>query len=329
MLRSLNDLLRVVDELYGEDSPPKPFRILKALPKLRGGAKPSDLARTVRTTSKRLDAVARSSDPIAEILGIPLDGVTDESRSNSRSLLGQLLVGALAERAFEKLYRERMGGHEIHLADERAGRTETDYLVLNGAGRPVFRVNIKFHASRFAKARELVGLEPDDCFALATYKIHQALVKQDRERLNYMFAVVGVPGLTGLRVGAIIPEDLVQVAALVRSGKRAVEEKIVEHLLGEDAGAEVSSTVAGFRHQIEDAEWRVLSATKAARLVRERMFERVYAVRVRSFARNYRNAEVDMHFSLREDLTPLAGLLTVLRDRGPPGVSTYLSRGEF
>jgi hypothetical protein len=50
---------------------------------------------------------------------------------------------------------------------------------------------------------------------------------------------------------------------------------------------------------------------------------------VRAFARNYRNAELDMHFSLREDLTPLPEFLRVLRDDGLHGLVARLERGTI
>ncbi len=43
-------------------------------------------------------------------------------------------------------------------------------------------------ALRSGKAAELVGLDPSDCFALATYKIYQGLQKQEEEVLPYLFA---------------------------------------------------------------------------------------------------------------------------------------------
>ena len=64
-----------------------------------------------------------------------------------------------------------MHSEEFELRDLREGRTDTDYRLYNGRGRPIYRVNIKFHGSPFRRAPEMVGLESDDCFALATYKI--------------------------------------------------------------------------------------------------------------------------------------------------------------
>jgi hypothetical protein len=66
-----------------------------------------------------------------------------------------------------------------------------------------------------------------------------------------------------------------------------------------------------------------------ARLLRDKLFDRVFAVRVPRFARNYRNAEVDMHFSLVQDLTLLKDFLTSARERGLHGLAVDLERGEI
>lgn len=92
-----------------------------------------------------------------------------------RATIGQLIIGNLAEQVFEDNYRRTVGSRELKLEDDRSGGGDTDYLVRNGQGRQVFRLNIKFHGSQFRKAQELVGLPSEDCFALATYKIYSAL----------------------------------------------------------------------------------------------------------------------------------------------------------
>lgn len=93
-----------------------------------------------------------------------------------------------------------MHSEEFELRDLREGRTDTDYRLHNGRGRPIYRVNIKFHGSQFRRGREMVGLDSSDCFALATYKIHSAIEKQKQEGLPYFFAIVGVP-TSRVRVG--------------------------------------------------------------------------------------------------------------------------------
>ena len=332
MLRTAEDLLRTLSIVYREEELPRPFLLLQGAERVRRGDDPRAIAKMAGTTSKRLQAIASSPDSLTAALGIDLATASGEERmAKARAMLGQLLVGALAERAFEKIYKTTMGTSELKLEDFRDSRNETDYRVLNGQNRPVFRINIKFHGTRFRKAADLVGLDPADCFALATYKIHQALQKQEKEVLPYIFAIVGVADLTGVRVGQAIPEDLVHLNALILgskiSGKRDVEDGIVLHLIDTPQPDETQASIDEFRRQIEEADWRVISARRADKLLRDKLFDRVFAVRVRAFARNYRNAELDMHFSLEEDLTRLEKFLDLIKTSGLHGLSVHLERG--
>jgi hypothetical protein len=332
VLRTLDDLLEVAVRLHAGDLP-RPLQVLDAVSRVQKGGEVREVARSLRVAARRLEAIAAEGDPISAVLGASLEeAATPEVQRRPREMLGQLLLGELAERAFETIYKETMGTQELTIEDDRQSRNETDYRVLNGARRPVFRINIKFHGTLFRNARDLVGLDQEDCFALATYKIHQGLQKQEDERLPYLFAIVSAPGLTGGRAGAAIPEDLVHYVSLAHQapkfpGKRSLEESVVSHLLAVPQSEPFGSEVRALRTGIQTAEWRVLSARKADQLLRKLLFERVYAVRVRAFARNYRNAELDMHFSLREDLTRLDGFLGGLRERGLQGLAVDLERG--
>lgn len=334
MLRSLDDLLGLIGRLYPENPPP-PFLLLQGVKRVKAGEDAGQVARSVRSTRKRLEALAAAADPLEELFDCGLASACEaEAMRRPQGMIGQLLLGELAERAFERIYKETMGTDELILEDAREARNETDYRVLNGQRRPVFRINIKFYGTLFRNARDLVGLDPEDCFALATYKIHQGLQKHESERLPYVFVIVGVPGLTGASVGAAVPEDLAHLVSLVHAaagvpGKRAIEERVVASLIDSEQPEPFRTELTRFRVEIEAAEWYALSARRAARLLREKLFERVYAVRVRAFARNYRNAELDMHFSLAQDLTPLKVFLTSARERGLHGLAVDLERGEI
>jgi hypothetical protein len=302
---------------------------------MQEGERVEDVARSVKTTTKRLSGILTAVDPVSAVFGVSLQEASlEKSMGRARRVLGQLLLGELAELAFEEIYKTTMGTEELAIEDDRASRNDTDYRVLNGAGRPAFRINIKFHGTLFRKAKDLVGLEPEDCFALATYKIYQGLQKQNDEHLPYIFVIVSAPGLTGEAVGAAIPEDLVHLVSLVQisprfSGKRTLEESAVRLLLqGEEVG-NLHGQLHAYKEAISKAEWRILSARRAAHLLVEKLFDRVYAVRVRGFARHYPNAELDMHFSLESDLTRLADFLHNLRERGLHGLTVELERGVF
>jgi hypothetical protein len=332
VLHDLDDLLGLVGRLYPED-PPDPFPLLEAVARVRNGEDAAQLRKTAHTTRKRLEALAAAADPIEQLFGFSLAAVGEtEAMRRPRGMIGQLLLGELAERAFVRIYKQTMGTNELILEDDRSSRNDTDYRVLNGQRRPVFRINIKFYGTLFRNARDLVGLEPEDCFALATYKIHQGLQKHENERLPYVFIIVGVPGLTGASVGEAVPEDLAHLISLIHSakgvpGKRAIEERVVANLIDAEQPEPFRTDLAHFREEIESAEWYALSARRADRLLREKLFERVYAVRVRAFARNYRNAELDMHFSLAQDLTPLKVFLASAKERGLHGLAVDLERG--
>jgi len=333
MLTSLDDLLSTVSDVYQSGETPKAFGVLRAALAVRSGANPKDLARALRTTAKKLREAADAPDPVVAVFGASLaQAASPASLAKARKGLGQMLLGTLSERIFESIYKEMMGTEELELVDTREGRSDTDYRVLNGSKRQVFRINIKFFGSPFRNAPDLVGLQSDDCFALATYKISQAVQKQEKEALPYIFAIVGVPGLRGESVGEAIPGSLAHLVSLVLESKvprkRDVEDAVVLHLVDNPQSEPVESVVKGFEAQIRSAPWKVISARKADLLLRRMLFERVYAVRVRAFAKNYRGAEVDMHFSTSQDLTPLEDFLRILREKGLHGLTALLERGD-
>ncbi len=271
----------------------------------------------------------QASDRLRHVLGRGIEDIEPVHLQKSRLILGQLLLGRCAERAFEEIYRTEMHTHEFDLRDLRESRTDTDYRVYNGQGRPVYRINIKFHGSQFRRAPDLVGLDSKDCFALATYKIYSALQKQDEERLPYFFAIVGVPELTGESVGRAVPAHLAEAVALIHHApkaerKRNFEDAIIDYVLKQRL-AVFEETFA----RIVQAGWFILSARKADNLLRQLLFDRVYALRIRNFAQQFRGAELDMHFSLSRDLVPLQQFLATLRNEGATKVATLLERGEF
>ncbi len=333
MIQTFEDLTRTLDLLFPAAVLPKPFHLATAVRLVREqGLAPKEAARSVRTTAARVTQLAAAADPVVGILGQAVPSLTAAIETRARAAVGQLLIGNLAERVFEDLYRRSVQSPVLELRDDRTARGDTDYLVFDEQGRQVFRINIKFHGSAFKKAKEMVGLEPENCFALATYKIRAALQKQETEQLPYIFVIVGVPGLTGEIVGRHVPEDLIHLCGITRAlgtGIRTFEDQIVKRLAGAPVEFGFEAVVQEYSEKIRQAKWFVLSARRADKLLHEHLFDRVYALRVRAFARNYGNAEVDMHFSLSEDLRPLAEFLQVLRDGGLHGLTARLERGTL
>lgn len=324
------DLISFLHSAYPGGSWPRPFHILEGLQKIAAGASLKEAARAVGTSAHHLQKAVESDNPEFDILGFKPSDVTDEDRRKAATILGGLLLGQVAERAFEDIYRTEMGRDaEFALVDLRESRTDTDYRVLNGRGRPIYRLNIKFFGSTFRRGLEMVGLEPEDCFPLATYKIIGALEKQNEEHLPYVFTVVGVPNLTAISIRDYFALSEIQIMALITkseriSGKRALEEVIVKRIISEGAKAYIETY-----NRIRAAEWYVLSARKAFNLLRSLLIERVYALRVRNFAQQFRGAELDMHFSLKRDLVTLRDFLQTLKEEGQTKMASLLERGTF
>jgi hypothetical protein len=326
----MNGSVGALHRLYGCESWPRPFHVLKAVDLIREGMDPADAARAMGTTRRRVLSLASNADPVAEILGVSAAGVGQEDREAAKRGLAQMLLGRAAELAFEDIYRGEMGAREFQLVDLHEGRTDTDYRLLNGRGRPLYRINIKFTGSTFRRAPELVGLAPDDCFPLATYKIFNALRKQEEEHLPYIFLAVFVRALNVDTIGSYLPADSIDLLAWMRRSRknglprRAIEDRTVNRLAA--GRAEAFRLVYG---PIRDAGWYVLSARKADKLMRDLLFDRIYALKIRGFAQQFRGAELDMHFSLTKDLVPLKRFLDTLRDGGQTMVATMMERGTI
>jgi len=191
-------------------------------------------------------------------------------------------------------------------------------------GNPVCRMNIKFHGTMFRRAQELVGLDPDDCFALATYKIFNALRRQEQEAVPYVFLVLSVRDLTAQSVADRVPEDFAWLLAVLK-GRRVVEEAIAREL----SKASYLRQFEGILARMGEGEFRLISARRAFNLVRDKLFERVFALRVRRFNQSYRNAEIDMHLSISRELTPLRTFLEILSRDSLHVLNVRLDRGEI
>ena len=82
-------------------------------------------------------------------------------------------------------------------------------------------------------------------------------------------------------------------------------------------------------NRIRSAKWHILSARKAFNLLHSMLIERVYALRVRNFAQQFRGAELDMHFSLKKDLVSIGDFLHTLKSEGQTKIASLLERGTF
>ncbi len=318
-------LAAVIEEvLRGETVRDRDIRLVRGVARILRGDDSAQVAPQLKLQRRGLEATVDGVRTKGLATFQKFDATPDpKSLGKKRNGIAQMLLGTLGERRFEEVIREVTGKGALSIEDHRPSRSDTDYRLLNGGGKPVCRLNIKWHGTFFRDAKRYVGLEPNDCFALATYKIRNALRREDQEDLPYVFVVFSVPNLIIGDVEQLVPQEYAWSLAVVK-GKRAVEEAIVERLRAPDYLAQFSPVYDRMRQ----GQFRVISVQKAHRLLHEKLFERVHALTLKGFTSRFRNAEVDMHFSLTEDLTPVQKFLEMLTTESAQVATVKLTKGK-
>ena len=316
-----SDLERYISILQNlqQDQPSKLLLRAKGALRINAGEAPESVAEALVLPKRYLLIWAESIDTEGLHAWLGKPPVTPERLARARAGLAQMLVGTVAEEYFEEVSKNIVGDKGYSVQDERVGRTDTDYRLVGPDGHALCRFNIKFHGTAFAKSKEWVQLEPEDCFALATYKIDAALKKQDLERLPFVFLIISVLNVPRSNVEKDISDDWAWLASL---SDLSTEEAIVKAISNEP-------WVEHIRRRVRTSQFRVLSARRAYHLMREKLFERVHALRIRSFNRVFRNAEVDMHLSLSREMIGFDDFLKLLAERGALELTVRLDRGEI
>jgi hypothetical protein len=159
---------------------------------------------------------------------------------------------------------------------------------------------------------------------LATYKINNALKRQKAERLPYVFLVLSVRDVSAADVARVVSDDYVWALSALE-GRMAIEEAIVKRLL-------VPDDLGRFRpilDRMPEGQFRIISAQKAYNILKELLFERVHALSLKGFTRRFSRAEVDMHLSLSQELTPVRTFLELLVRESPQKFAVRLYIGDY
>ncbi|MGH8532288.1 MAG: hypothetical protein ACREV1_06025 [Gammaproteobacteria bacterium] len=325
-MSEVDRLARLIDEL----ELPAPIkdrecRLILAISRIRRNEDVGTVCADLRLQRRHVERLADEVCGRGLEAVLPLgDRITEGLLSRRRQGVAQMLLGTLAEKRFEDITAGIVGGKVLRIEDHRPSRSDTDYRLLNGNGNPICRLNIKFHGTLFRGSKQYVDLDPVDCFALATYKIHIALKRQELDRLPYVFLVLSVPDLNASDVGRFVPDDDIWMLAAL-GGKRIVEEAIVDRL----RSPKHESLFRPIFARMPEGTFRVISAKKAYDLLKVKLFERVHALTLKSFTRRFRNAEVDMHLSLSTELTPVRAFLEMLIKESPQKFAVRLYTGDY
>ncbi len=231
-----------------------------------------------------------------------------------------LITGRIAEMIFRSQHLAPMEPDGFVVKDLHEAGENRDYAVeRDGHELPI---NVKTASTMFRNAKQVVGLEPEDCIPISAYKAIGAservpdLVYVDlvdftlREKVDgFMNAVPGSEGLLWHLF-----------SWYGGTGARKAQDQYVATLF-ERHGAELIAFGP------EARKWRVISAQRVLAIMRE-MPRRCPGLGVPAAGRGVFNAEVNIHVSVERETVAWDDVVDLMRREGIPGVLSRVRRRE-
>jgi hypothetical protein len=227
-----------------------------------------------------------------------------ERIGSAENAITKLFPATITEQRFAELLDGLCAARQpLSYADDRAsGHGLTDFRLLEGELQ--LPINIKNAGTRFERAKQLVGLDPDDCIPIPAYKAHAAL-----ETVPNLLYVISVDYGLISELNRKLPE-------LLSKPETTVWELLNKHSgtqlrNGEDAF--VFAMVRKYWEELRtisvDNPFHVISARKAIRILQTKP-HRTPGIGLRAWGTGA-SAEVNVHVSIHEDMT----LWESIRDR--------------
>lgn len=197
------------------------------------------------------------------------------------------------ERFLDQVDALRAKRATVDYEDDRAsGHTLVDFTLTEGDLR--LPINVKNAGTRFENAKQLVGLEPNDCIPIPVYKAYDAIEKEP----NLIYAVAVDYGLIDSINTHLIPlfDD---------------NEAIVWRILNDYSGSRIRDAEDKFvygittrhwnsiRKDFADPEFRLISARKSIRILQKQP-KRTPGIGLRAWGTGA-SAEVNVHISIAEE----------------------------
>jgi len=221
----------------------------------------------------------------------------------------KLFPAAITEQRFLELIDDLCTTRQgLSYSDDRqAGHSLTDFTLREGELE--LPVNVKNAGTRFEKAAELVGLDPNDSIPIPAYKAYGAV-----EKLGPLIYVISVDYLLIGLLNDLLPQLFDE------------REKIAWSLLNAYAGARVRKAEDAFVSRIVKRHWdkigprveanpfHVVSARKAIRIL-QTMPQRTPGIGLRAWGTGA-SAEVNVHLSISGDTKAWPAIADRIRVNG-------------
>lgn len=201
--------------------------------------------------------------------------------------------------------------------DRESGHVFTDFTLYEGDSE--LPINVKHAGTRFERAADLVGLDPDDCVPIPAYKANGAV--EDYPSLLYVVSVdYSLIGKLQLLLPTLFDSN----------------EKIVWELLNAYTGARYKKAEDAFVFTIVRRHWEKISSTiehppffvasarKALRVLHTKP-KRTPGIGLRAWGTGA-SAEVNVHLSVSEDMKPWEEVANRITIKGVENVIEAVNR---
>jgi hypothetical protein len=286
--------------------------------KLREGVPREDVARsvyasgtcTLRKSRELVDAIASE--------GFLCRLRPREKTGSAENPITKLFPATVTEERFVELLDAFCSSMQATTyTDDRDSRGLTDFTIIeDGLKLPI---NVKNAGTRFEKAKELVGIDPNDCFPIPAYKAFSAVEAEP----NLVYVVS-------------IDYDLVNELGSLLPALFGDEERITWDILNRYAGARlrdgedqfVFSIVKKYWSRIKavvaDEPYQVISARKAIRILHKEP-RRTPGIGLRAWGTGA-SAEVNVHICASTETTPWDSITERISREGLAGILGAINR---
>jgi hypothetical protein len=239
-------------------------------------------------------------------------------RGSAENPITKMFPAAITEDHFVEMVDELLNRrHGLALRDDRDSQNLSDFTLLEE--NQELPINIKNAGTRFERARQLVGIDPDDCIPIPAYKAYGAL--EDYPNLLYLVSV-----------------DYSLLPRLDESLPRLLSrsERIVWGLLQELSGARVRDAEDRFVYSMTRKHWndlkalsesrpfRVISARKSIRILQQKP-QRTPGIGLKAWGTGA-SAEVNVHIQLSKETRTWSEVGSRIADNGLSDIIEAVNR---
>lgn len=264
---------------------------------ISGERTPEDIARHLYELNCYSLAKASELVPTLAANGFLTHVKVRTKTGSAENPITKMFPAAITEQRFlEQVDALRAERGTVDYEDDReSGHTLVDFTLTEGDLR--LPINVKNAGTRFENAKQLVGLEPDDCIPIPVYKAYDAIEKEP----NLLYAVAVDYGLVDSINTHLIPlfdenEAIVWRILNDYSGTRIrdAEDKFVYGI--------TTRHWDSIRDGFADPEFRLISARKSIRILQKQP-KRTPGIGLRAWGTGA-SAEVNVHISIAQETKP-------------------------